>query len=96
MSYYQSGVAVGVMLVSIRQKIINAVSGQCEAKAKITAGPDIMSSSASSSPDGWGQPRRQIRLMVPICQQFTPMGRLPSQRLFTVIGAFAPIAGRWL
>lgn len=31
----------------------------------------------------------QIRLMVPSASQFTPMGRLPSQRLFTVIGTFA-------
>lgn len=27
--------------------------------------------------------------MVPSASQFTPMGRLPSQRLFTVIGTFA-------
>ncbi|WP_428945866.1 lipoprotein-releasing ABC transporter permease subunit LolC [Pantoea sp. FN060301] len=31
----------------------------------------------------------QIRLMVPSASQFTPMGRLPSQRLFTVVGTFA-------
>lgn len=31
----------------------------------------------------------QIRLMVPSASQFTPMGRIPSQRLFTVIGTFA-------
>ncbi|MDF7681076.1 lipoprotein-releasing ABC transporter permease subunit LolC [Enterobacteriaceae bacterium ESL0689] len=31
----------------------------------------------------------QIRLMVPSASQFTPMGRLPSQRLFHVIGTFA-------
>ncbi|EPN9526073.1 lipoprotein-releasing ABC transporter permease subunit LolC [Cronobacter malonaticus] len=31
----------------------------------------------------------QLRLMVPSASQFTPMGRLPSQRLFTVIGTFA-------
>ena len=31
----------------------------------------------------------QIRVMVPSASQFTPMGRLPSQRLFTVIGTFA-------
>ncbi|WP_338562921.1 lipoprotein-releasing ABC transporter permease subunit LolC [Erwinia sp. E_sp_B04_7] len=31
----------------------------------------------------------EIRLMVPSASQFTPMGRLPSQRLFTVIGTFA-------
>ncbi len=30
-----------------------------------------------------------IRLMVPSASQFTPMGRLPSQRLFKVIGTFA-------
>ncbi|RWR01892.1 outer membrane-specific lipoprotein transporter subunit LolC [[Pantoea] beijingensis] len=30
-----------------------------------------------------------IRLMVPSASQFTPMGRLPSQRLFTIIGTFA-------
>ncbi|SQC94071.1 Lipoprotein-releasing system transmembrane protein lolC [Cedecea neteri] len=30
-----------------------------------------------------------IRIMVPSASQFTPMGRLPSQRLFTVIGTFA-------
>ncbi|WP_147196962.1 lipoprotein-releasing ABC transporter permease subunit LolC [Pantoea sp. CCBC3-3-1] len=29
-----------------------------------------------------------LRLMVPSASQFTPMGRLPSQRLFTVIGTF--------
>ena len=31
----------------------------------------------------------QIRLMVPSASQFTPMGRIPSQRLFTIIGTFA-------
>jgi len=31
----------------------------------------------------------QIRLMVPAASQFTPMGRIPSQRLFTIIGTFA-------
>ncbi len=31
----------------------------------------------------------QIRLMVPSASQFTPMGRLPSQRLFTVAGTYA-------
>ena len=31
----------------------------------------------------------QLRLMVPSASQFTPMGRLPSQRLFTVVGTFA-------
>lgn len=30
----------------------------------------------------------QLRLMVPSASQFTPMGRIPSQRLFTVIGTF--------
>ncbi|MCX8955792.1 lipoprotein-releasing ABC transporter permease subunit LolC [Erwinia psidii] len=30
-----------------------------------------------------------LRLMVPSASQFTPMGRLPSQRLFTVVGTFA-------
>lgn len=30
-----------------------------------------------------------IRIMVPSASQFTPMGRLPSQRLFKVIGTFA-------
>lgn len=30
-----------------------------------------------------------IRIMVPSASQFTPMGRVPSQRLFTVIGTFA-------
>ena len=31
----------------------------------------------------------QIRVMMPSASQFTPMGRLPSQRLFTVAGTFA-------
>ncbi|WP_275556702.1 lipoprotein-releasing ABC transporter permease subunit LolC, partial [Mixta sp. Marseille-Q2659] len=31
----------------------------------------------------------QLRLMVPSASQFTPMGRLPSQRLFNVVGTFA-------
>ncbi|WP_413730694.1 lipoprotein-releasing ABC transporter permease subunit LolC [Sodalis sp. RH22] len=31
----------------------------------------------------------QLRLMVPGSSQFTPMGRIPSQRLFTVAGTFA-------
>lgn len=31
----------------------------------------------------------KIRLMVPAASQFTPMGRVPSQRLFNVIGTFA-------
>ncbi|SQI40418.1 Lipoprotein-releasing system transmembrane protein lolC [Leminorella richardii] len=31
----------------------------------------------------------QVRLMVTGASQFTPMGRIPSQRLFTVIGTFA-------
>ncbi|AHF74107.1 Lipoprotein releasing system transmembrane protein LolC [Candidatus Sodalis pierantonius str. SOPE] len=30
-----------------------------------------------------------VRLMVPGASQFTPMGRIPSQRLFTVAGTFA-------
>ncbi|AFJ47475.1 lipoprotein-releasing ABC transporter permease subunit LolC [Shimwellia blattae] len=30
-----------------------------------------------------------IRVMVPSASQFTPMGRIPSQRLFNVIGTFA-------
>jgi lipoprotein-releasing system permease protein len=30
----------------------------------------------------------QLRLMVPGASQLTPMGRIPSQRLFTVIGTF--------
>ncbi|WP_075181015.1 lipoprotein-releasing ABC transporter permease subunit LolC [Pantoea sp. 1.19] len=30
-----------------------------------------------------------LRLMVPSASQFTPMGRVPSQRLFTVAGTFA-------
>lgn len=30
-----------------------------------------------------------IRIMVPSASQFTPMGRVPSQRLFNVIGTFA-------
>lgn len=30
----------------------------------------------------------QLRLMVPSASQFTPMGRIPSQRLFTVAGTF--------
>ena len=30
-----------------------------------------------------------IRIMVPAASQFTPMGQLPSQRLFTVAGTFA-------
>ncbi|BAE74351.1 Lipoprotein-releasing system transmembrane protein LolC [Sodalis glossinidius str. 'morsitans'] len=29
-----------------------------------------------------------VRLMVPGASQFTPMGRIPSQRLFTVVGTF--------
>ncbi|MEN5015846.1 lipoprotein-releasing ABC transporter permease subunit LolC [Erwinia sp. Eh17-17] len=31
----------------------------------------------------------QVRLMVPSASQFTPMGRIPSQRLFTIVGTFA-------
>ncbi len=31
----------------------------------------------------------RLRLMVPGASQFTPMGRIPSQRLFTVAGTFA-------
>lgn len=34
------------------------------------------------------KPGDQLRLMVPGTSQFTPMGRIPSQRLFTVIGTF--------
>jgi len=30
-----------------------------------------------------------LRLMVPSASQLTPMGRIPSQRLFTIIGTFA-------
>ncbi|WMQ73656.1 MAG: Lipoprotein-releasing system transmembrane protein LolC [Sodalis sp.] len=30
-----------------------------------------------------------VRLMVPVASQFTPIGRIPSQRLFTVAGTFA-------
>lgn len=35
---------------------------------------------------GLGQ---QVRVMVPSASQLTPMGRIPSQRLFTVIGTFS-------
>lgn len=35
------------------------------------------------------KPGDQLRLMVPDASQFTPMGRMPSQRLFTVIGIYA-------
>ncbi|BDH46258.1 transporter [Salmonella enterica subsp. enterica serovar Choleraesuis] len=31
----------------------------------------------------------ELRVMVPSASQFTPMGRVPSQRLFNVIGTFA-------
>ncbi len=31
----------------------------------------------------------QLRLMVPSVSQFTPMGRLPSQRIFTIAGTYA-------
>jgi lipoprotein-releasing system permease protein len=31
----------------------------------------------------------QLRLMVPSVSQFTPVGRLPSQRIFTVAGTYA-------
>jgi lipoprotein-releasing system permease protein len=31
----------------------------------------------------------QLRLMVPTVSQFTPVGRLPSQRIFTVAGTYA-------
>ncbi|QKJ86793.1 lipoprotein-releasing ABC transporter permease subunit LolC [Paramixta manurensis] len=30
-----------------------------------------------------------LRLMVPSASQFTPMGRIPSQRLFNIVGTFA-------
>lgn len=30
----------------------------------------------------------QVRIMVPTASQLTPMGRIPSQRLFTVVGIF--------
>ncbi|MGP4123800.1 MAG: lipoprotein-releasing ABC transporter permease subunit LolC [Sodalis sp. (in: enterobacteria)] len=30
-----------------------------------------------------------LRLMVPWASQFTPMGRIPSQRIFTVVGTFS-------
>ncbi len=30
-----------------------------------------------------------LRLMVPSASQFTPMGRIPSQRVFNIIGTFA-------
>ncbi|WP_241581561.1 lipoprotein-releasing ABC transporter permease subunit LolC [Rosenbergiella nectarea] len=35
------------------------------------------------------QPGDKLRLMVPSVSQFTPMGRMPSQRLFTVAGIYA-------
>ncbi|RLM27070.1 outer membrane-specific lipoprotein transporter subunit LolC [Brenneria alni] len=35
------------------------------------------------------KPGEQLRLMVPSASQLTPMGRIPSQRLFTVAGTFS-------
>ncbi|MCG8710109.1 lipoprotein-releasing ABC transporter permease subunit LolC [Brenneria sp. 4F2] len=35
------------------------------------------------------KPGEQLRLMVPSASQLTPMGRIPSQRIFTVAGTFA-------
>lgn len=35
------------------------------------------------------QPGDQIRLLVPSVAQLTPLGRIPSQRLFTVVGIFS-------
>lgn len=35
------------------------------------------------------QPGDQIRLLVPSVAQLTPLGRVPSQRLFTVVGIFS-------
>jgi lipoprotein-releasing system permease protein len=35
------------------------------------------------------KPGDKVRIIIPAVSQFTPMGRLPAQRLFTVIGTFA-------
>ncbi|EHC70833.1 Lipoprotein releasing system transmembrane protein LolC [Salmonella enterica subsp. enterica serovar Mississippi str. A4-633] len=95
-------VAVGVMLgIDPAQKdpltpyLVNVKQSELQpGKYNVILGEQlvsIMSSSASEQLAGQLGVNRgdQIRLMVPSASQFTPMGRLPSQRLFTVIGTFA-------
>ncbi len=65
----------------------NAVSGQCEQtdlepEYNVILGEQLASQLGVNRGD-------QIRVMVPSASQFTPMGRIPSQRLFNVIGTFA-------
>ncbi|NLS44103.1 hypothetical protein EXD76_09695 [BEV proteobacterium] len=37
----------------------------------------------------------QLRIMVTGASQLTPMGRIPSQRLFTIAGTFAQVV-KWM
>lgn len=83
-------VAVGVMLgIDPAQKdpltpfLVNVQQNQLQAgKYNIILGEQLASQLGVTRGD-------QIRVMVPSASQFTPMGRLPSQRLFTVVGTFA-------
>ena len=83
-------VAVGVMLgIDPAQKdpltpfLVNVQQNQLQAgKYNIILGEQLASQLGVTRGD-------QIRVMVPSASQFTPMGRLPSQRLFTVAGTFA-------
>ncbi len=85
-------VAVGVMLHDPAQKdpltpyLVNVKQSELQpGKYNVILGEQLAGQLGVNRGD-------QIRLMVPSASQFTPMGRLPSQRLFTVIGTLPPIA----
>ena len=100
MSVLQSArsVAVGVMLgIDPAQKdpltpyLVNVKQTDLEpGKYNVILGEQLASQLGVNRGD-------QIRVMVPSASQFTPMGRIPSQRLFNVIGTFAANSeSRWL
>jgi lipoprotein-releasing system permease protein len=84
------GVAVGVMLGIMPQEndpltpyLVNVSQSALEAgKYNVILGKQLAGQLGVKRGDS-------VRIMVPSASQFTPMGRLPSQRLFNVAGTFA-------
>ncbi len=83
-------VGVGVMLGinpnepdPLSPYLVNVSQSQLQAgKYNVIVGEQLASQLGVKSGD-------QLRLMVPSASQLTPIGRVPSQRLFTVVGTFA-------
>lgn len=83
-------VAVGVMLgvnpddpEPLARYLVNVTQQQLQpGQYRVILG-ELLASQLGVKPGG------QLRLMVPSASQLTPMGRIPSQRIFTVAGTFA-------